>query len=414
MRTLRNFARIIIAPVFIFSGFVKAIDPLGSTYKFSDYFEAFGLDFMMPAAFILGILLSTAELLIGLSLLMGMLMRVTSWALLVFMSFFTILTFIIAVKNPVTDCGCFGDALILTNWQTFWKNIILLIPTLIVFFNRRYFEPFTNKHSEWGIAILFTVIAVGLSVVTYNNLPFMDFRPYKVGTHIPTDMTVPEGAPVDEFEAIFIYEKNGEQKEFSADNIPYQDTSWKYVDRVTKLVKKGYEPPIHDFSLTTIDGEEITDSVLNDKGYSFLVISHKLEKANLKGLKKVNSFVEKLGDRAKVYGMTASNNSVIDETDSQIGFNYSYHTTDEITLKTIIRSTPGIVMLKEGTVVSKWHYNNLPEIEENDLLSFALKYREKNSRKWINGFFIFGLAALMLFLVLIARVDDVFLDKKVS
>jgi uncharacterized membrane protein YphA (DoxX/SURF4 family) len=195
MKVLRNFSRIIIAPVFVFSGFVKAIDPLGSAYKFSDYFEAFGLDFLMPTALVLAILLSTAELVIGLNLIMGVVMRTTSWALFIFMSFFTLLTLIIALTNPVTDCGCFGDALILTNWQTFWKNILFMIPTLFIFYGRKRFRPVASMAGEWSIVLVFIITGVSLSIYTYRNLPVFDFRPYKVATHIPTDMAIPEGAP---------------------------------------------------------------------------------------------------------------------------------------------------------------------------------------------------------------------------
>lgn len=408
MRTIRNFARILIAPVFIFSGFVKAIDPLGTTYKFTDYFEAFGMDFMAPVAFVLAILLITAELAIGLALLLGVLMRITSWALMIFMSFFTILTFILALTDPVTDCGCFGDAVILTNWQTFWKNLIFMVPTLIVFANRRMYRPITSVVNEWGIAVLFILTGIILSVVTYMNLPFIDFRPYKVGTHIPTAMEIPEGAPVDEYEAFFIYEKNGEQKEFSATDIPYNDTNWKYVDRRTVLVEKGYEPPIHDFSLTTLDGMDVTDSMLSDPGYSILIISHDLQKASDKGLKKVNDFVASLKDApVSIYGMTSSTNAIINEMGYTYNFNYAYHTSDEITLKTMIRSNPGIMLVKDGTVIGKWHYGNLPELIENKehLLSMTLLDRESKKTKFVNGFFFLALVGIMLFLVLLVQKD---------
>ncbi len=408
MRTIRNFARILIAPVFIFSGFVKAIDPLGFTYKISDYFEAFGMDFMMPASFVLAVLASSAELVIGLSLLLGVRMKVTSWALMVFMCFFTVLTFFIAITNPVTDCGCFGDAIILTNWQTFWKNIVFMIPTLIVFFNRRMFRPIASFSIEWGIVTLFALISAGISVITYTNLPFIDFRPYNVGTHIPSAMEIPEGAPVDEYDAFFIYEKNGEQKEFAATDIPYDDSAWKYVDRRTILVEEGYEPPIHDFSVSTLDGYDITDSILSDPGFSFLVVSYNLGKASNRGLKRINEFVATLEDiPAKVYGMTASTNSVINEVGYNHEFNYTYHITDEITLKTIIRSNPGLLLLKNGTIVGKWHYNNLPKVEvgEEQLLSMALHERENNKKKWVNGFFLLGLGVLMLLLILLVQRD---------
>lgn len=403
MRTIRIFARILIGPVFIISGFAKAIDPLGSTYKFSDYFEAFGMEFMQPLAFSFAVLLSVAELVVGLNLLLGNFMKFTAWALLIFNIFFTILTFFLAMFNLVTDCGCFGDLWVLTNWQTFWKNVVFMLPTLIVFFNRRYYKPMASYGSEFATSLLFVLITVFLIIGGYSNLPFIDFRPYHVGAHIPSSMTIPEGEAVDEYEAIFIYEKDGKQEEFTPENIPYQDTAWKYVDRKTKLVKKGYEPPIHDFSIGTFGGMDISDSVLGDKGYSLLVVSYKLDKANDRGLEKVNAFVESLDTAStKVYGLTATPEREVDKISREKAINYDFHITDETQLKTIVRSNPGVLLLKEGTIIGKWHFNNLPDLsnKEANLLSVSLSDAEKNLGKWIYWFFAMFLAALMLFLVM--------------
>lgn len=408
MRTINNFARLIIAVVFIWSGFVKALDPLGFTYRFKDYFEAFGLEFLIPISIAVAFFFIIAELLIGLSLLLGVKMRIAAWGLLGFMIFFTLLTFFNALFDFVTDCGCFGDFMILTNWQTFWKNIIFFIPTLIVFYNRRMFRPITSNQNEWGIVVLFGVIAISLCIVSITNLPFIDARAYKVGTHIPSDMIIPEGAPVDEYEAFFIYEKDGEQQEFSATDIPYDDPAWKYVDRRTVLIEKGYEPPIHDFSLTTIDGFDVTDSMLADKGYSFLVVAYDLEKASKNGLKNIDDFVAKINDgQAKFYGMTSSTNAAINEVGYEFDFKYAYHTSDEITLKTMIRSNPGLMLIKDGTIIGKWHHSNLPEVNDGEehLVSMALLNREKTRKTWVNGFFLLGLAGLMLFLVLLVQKD---------
>lgn len=406
MRTINNFARLIIAVVFIWSGFVKALDPLGFTYRFKDYFEAFGMEFLTPVSIAVAFFFIVAELLIGLSLLLGVKMKLASWGLLGFMVFFTILTFFNALFDFVTDCGCFGDFMILTNWQTFWKNVIFFVPTLIVFVNRRMYRPITSNQNEWGIALLFGIIAVCLCVLSITHLPFIDVRPYKVGTHIPSDMVLPEGAPVDEYEAFFIYEKNGEQQEFSAADIPYDDPDWKYVERRTVLTQKGEEPPIHDFSLTTIDGFDITDSLLADKGYSFLVVAYNLEKASKKGLKNINDFVAKFSnDQAKFYGMTSSTNAVINEVGFEFDFKYAFHTSDEITLKTMMRANPGLMLIKNGTIIGKWHHSKLPAVNhgEEQFVSMALLNREKSRKAWVNGFFILGLFGLMLFLIILVQ-----------
>jgi uncharacterized membrane protein YphA (DoxX/SURF4 family)/peroxiredoxin len=409
MKTLRNFSRILIATVFIFSGFVKAIDPLGSAYKFSDYFEAFGMDFLAPLALFLAVVLSTAELAIGLSLLMGVVMRITSWALVIFMSFFTVLTLIIALTNPVTDCGCFGDALIITNWQTFWKNVLFMVPTLIIFYGRKRFRPIASLAAEWGVISVFILAGILISVFSYRNLPMFDFRPYKLGTHIPSAMEIPNDAPVDEYETIFIYAKDGAEQEFAVEDIPYSDTSWKYVDRKLTLLKKGYVPPIHDFTVSTYDGIEITDSILSNTNYSFLVVAYNIDKSNTQGLGKINSLAEKLKSKGiNFYGMTASNAKSVQEVISAQNLNFIFHSTDDITLKTIIRANPGLVLLKDGVIVDKWHYNNIPEASEFEkgILSTAIKSQYSKLSRTTLGFDILLLISLLSVLALLIKSGD--------
>ncbi len=408
MKAIRNFSRIIIAILFIFSGFVKAIDPLGSTYKFSDYFEAFGMGFLSPIALFLAVFLSTAELVIGLNLLIGVVMRYTASILLVFMSFFTLLTLIVALTNPVTDCGCFGDALVLTNWQTFWKNIVFIVPTLVIFFNRKRFRPITSLAGEWGIILVFVLTSIFISVYNYRNLPAIDFRPYKIGTHIPSAMEIPEGAARDEYENIFIYEKGGKKQEFMVENIPYSDTNWKYVDRKSTLIKKGYQPPIHDFSIVTPDGQDITDSVLHHPNYVLLVIAHNLNKANEKALRDINAFAAKLKSNGiEVYGMSATTGSTLQTLKATYKFNYNFHLTDEITLKTIIRSNPGLVLLKDGVILNKWHYHNLPDAQSlaKNTLSTSIKELQQAKRSKTIRVSLLSLLSLVTVLLLLVRIE---------
>ena len=289
MKIIRIICRILTGVVFVFSGFVKAIDPWGFTYKLQDYFEAFHLDFLDGIAFPLAVTASTLELVIGLNLLAGIRMRLTSWLLLLFMSFFTILTFILAIYNPVSDCGCFGDAIILTNWQTFWKNIIILVPTLVVFWQRNRYKNLYDCPSEWTLAASFALLGVFLSVYCYHNLPLMDFRPYSTGTHIPDKMVIPEGMPADVYETILVYEKEGVQQEFTAENFPWQDSAWVWKETRQKLVKKGYEPPIHDFLITSSDGFDITEDLLQEPGFTFLIVAYDLSKPNRKTFEMLNN-----------------------------------------------------------------------------------------------------------------------------
>jgi hypothetical protein len=286
-------------------------------------------------------------------------MRVTSWLLLLFMSFFTILTFILAISNPVSDCGCFGDAITLTNWQTFGKNIILLIPALIVFWQRNRYESLYTGRAEWTLAISFALLGALLSVYCYHNLPLMDFRPYSTGTHIPDKMKIPEGMPADVYETVLVYEKDGVQKEFSAGDYPWKDSTWVWKETKQKLVKKGYESPIHDFLITSSSGDDITEELLQDTGYTFLIVAYDLSRPDRKTFEMLNkAAAEGQHSGYTYYLLTSSTQEEIDAFRESVKPPYEICTADEITLKTIIRSNPGIVLLRRGTIVGKWHHRN--------------------------------------------------------
>lgn len=364
MKLLNNISRFFVGIVFVFSGFVKAIDPLGSTYKFQDYFEAFGLDFLAFLAFPLAILLSTLELIIGLSLILGTRKKLTVWLLTLFMSFFTILTFILAIYNPVTDCGCFGDAIIMTNWQTFGKNIILMIFTVILFVNKDRFEVNWPLKNQWIAISIFSVLSILISVHCYNNLPIIDFRPYKIGTYIPEKMMIPDDAPKAVYETLLVYEKDGVEKEFTLENLP--DSSWQWLATENKLISEGYVPPIHDFTIETLNANDITNIVLNDNKFTFLLIAHDLEKASIKNINRINELANFALESGKCnfICLTSSLEDDINKFKSETNAPFMFYNTDEITLKTIVRANPGLVLLKKGTILGKWHHRNIPTPEE--------------------------------------------------
>ena len=402
MKIIRTIARYSIAVVFIFSGFVKAIDPWGSAYKFYDYFEAFHMDFLMPLTLAFAILLCTAELLIGLTLFLNIRMKVTAWALLIFMIYFTLLTFYLALANPVSDCGCFGDAVILTNWQTFFKNLIFLVPTAVVFWQRKKYSVDFSPLTEWSITGILAVMIVLLSLYCLRNLPIMDFRPYKIGANIPELMKIPEGMPVDEYETVLVYEKEGIQKEFTLDSPekPWSDTSWTWIETRNNLVSKGYVPPIHDFSLISSGNVDITDNVLSNPGYSFLIVASNVKKSSMKGLKKLNDFASQAQKEGyAVYGMTSSTQQVIKESIGVIHLAFTFYTTDEITLKTMVRSNPGLILIKEGVVLAKWHYRNIPSVEDFQTygaLSYSLTQLQKRQSDTTAWLFIFLIVIMAL------------------
>lgn len=365
----KHIARILLGLTFIFSGFVKGIDPLGSMYKFTDYFNAFQMPWLINLAFGLGILLAAAEFFLGIAMLFNFFIRITSWFMLAFMIFFTGLTFILALTNPVTDCGCFGDALVITNWQTFYKNLVLIALAIYVFRERKNFASKNGPVLSIALTAMTMTFYFYLVSYSYNHLPIIDFSPYKVGVNIPEAMKIPEGAPKAIYENHLIYRnlKSGEEKQFTEANYPWQDTlNWRFVKMgEQKLVQKGYTPPIHDFRIETAQGEDVRDFFLYDEKGTFVVIASNLQKTNKKGMQEI----AKLHAAAKQKGynfiaLTSSSPDSFDTFKAETGANFDFFNTDEITLKTIIRCNPGLLLLKKGTILGKYHYNDIPKPED--------------------------------------------------
>ena len=357
---LLEIARMIVGLTFVFSGFVKAIDPLGSTYKFEDYFTAFGgfFEHLTPIAFPAAIALSTLELLIGVCLLLKIKLKTMSVVALLFMAVMTPLTLYIALKNPVTDCGCFGDAIILGNWTTFYKNLVLVaLILLVLIFNRQFRNLFMPK-VEWAIVVLTAIVGVGLSVHGFRHQPMIDFRPYKVGVNIPEKMVVPEGAAGDKYETTLIYQKNGQQQEFTIENYP-KDSTWTFVEQKTTLVSKGFTPPIHNFSIVDQKLNDITEYVLTYKGTVNLLCMYDLSKTSLKGAEAAETLYRKIkASGAPFYALTASSDEEIDAFRSKTGATYPFCKTDPITLKTIVRGNPAMMTIKNGTIIGKWNWRD--------------------------------------------------------
>jgi len=365
---LKQLSRILFGLVFIFSGFVKGIDPWGSAYKFTDYFNAMGLESLVWAAFSLGVLLSFAEFAIGIAFLFNWKMRFFSWLGLLFMVFFTPLTLWIAVKNPVTDCGCFGDALVISNWATFCKNIVLIALAIFVVANRNWLAQKVHSWTPFILSLIAFGFYFGVVYYSYNHLPVFDFRPYKVGVNIPEAMSHPEDAPQEIYENIFYYKnKNtGEVEQFSEDNYPWKDTlNWEYESMDSKLVQEGYTPPIHDFIIETPDGENIIDFFLYDDNYVFMLVAYDLHKSSTEAQPKINGLANWAISQGKSFICLTS--TLPDESAEFAVENnapYEFFNCDEITLKTMIRSNPGLMLIKDGTILAKWHYNDIPTVKE--------------------------------------------------
>ena len=364
--TAVNVCRFVLAATFIFSGYVKAIDPLGTLYKLKDYAAAMSLNGLLPDWVLVGvaIALGALEFALGVFMLFAVRRHVVSRITLAFMTAMTVLTLWIFVADPVKDCGCFGDALKLTNGETLLKNIVLSACAALVAWRPVDMARFISRSNQWIVRYYTVAYIVITSVYCLYTLPIFDFRPYHVGMNIKQGMEIPEGAEQPEFESTFLLRKNGETREFTLDNYP--DSTWEYVDTRTVQTKKGYEPPIHDFALTSCDtGEDITEQVLTKKGYTFLLVSPRLavaDDSNFGDIDQIYEYAEENG--ADFYCVTASANDEIERWRDLTGAEYQFCNADETTLKTMIRSNPGLMLLKDGTIIGKWSHNALPQTDD--------------------------------------------------
>ena len=355
--------RFILAVVFVFSGFVKAIDPLGTQYKIQDYLTAFGWSDVFPDyfAFCASILLGVLEFCLGVYMFFGIRRIIAPRAVVLVMSVMTPLTFWIALDNPVSDCGCFGDAIVLSNWATFWKNVVLLAMSIVVLKWRKHISPLVTTRFDWVIALYGFLYVFSMAIYCYRELPVFDFRPYHIGANIRRGMEIPEGEKPSKVETHFILQKDGVEKEFTVDNYP--DSTWTFVDSKLVVVEKGYEPTIHDFEIRRWeDMEDITEQVLSDENYTFLLVAHQLSLADDSAIDLINELYDySLMHGYAFYCLTASEEEDILRWQENTGAEYPFCIMDDITLKTMIRSNPGLMLLKEGTVIRKWSKNSFPD-----------------------------------------------------
>lgn len=357
MKYITNIVRLIVGIIFIISGFIKLNDPLGFSFKLEEYFSqsVLNLPSLEPLALYLAIALCVAEVLLGVMLLVGYKKKLTLWLLLVMLVFFGFLTFYSAYFNKVTDCGCFGDAIKFTPWQSFAKDMVLLGLTLILFVGQRYILPITKGKLPFIVTSIALVTCLIFVNHVYNHLPVIDFRPYKIGTVIQEGMEIPEGAPQPKYAYHWKFNIDGKEKVYTTFG-DYPSVEGDFVGVDTEEVDKGYVPPIHDFSIEK-DDEDYTDDFLNaDK--VLLVISYRLDKSNEKAFADIKTITDKaLKKGYNVVGMAydlQNAESIV----KKYELNFDFYLTDETTLKTIIRSNPGLVVLNKGQIIDKKHYKD--------------------------------------------------------
>ena len=390
MRLVKNLCRIIVGIVFIYSGFVKGIDPLGSDYKFTDYFNAFSMGWMNATTLFFSFALSLVEFLIGIALLFNLWVSRMAWGSLLFMAFFTPLTLVLALTNPVSDCGCFGDAMILTNWQTFWKNIILLLLAIMIFMYRKEYKSSLPLVGQFSFLALAGAGMLCLSVYCYRHLPVLDFRPYAVGKNITEGMRLPEGTEPDQYEVTLKYKnkQTGEVQSFTEENYPWQDTlNWEYESSSERLVKKGYITPIHDLIIEHPTLGNITEEILEDDNHTILAVAYNLTQSDMQYQPAINRLAEYAQEKGiRFYGLTSSSERDIETYKKRYHVPYECCTADEIQLKTMIRSNPGVIILREGTILDKWAGKDVPDVKElqdTDLTAYCVYSREQMQRIYL-------------------------------
>lgn len=362
---LVNICSLLLAAIFIFSGFTKAVDPVGGAVKLQEYLAAFGINAIgfETVLAVCSILESSVEFMLGVNLLLGTNRKISAWGSLVIMLFMTALTLYIALTDAVTECGCFGDAVHLSNWQTFAKNVILLAASVVVaVFPGKICKLYVGKNG-WLVQAYSFVFIVIVSLYSYYYLPLIDYRPYRIGQDIKKAMEIPHDAEAPVFETTFILEKNGERKEFSLDNYP--DSTWKFVDSKTVVKKHGFRPEISDFALFSSEGEDVTREVLNDKRFSFWIVMPRIENADngvIDAIEDIYDYCRQYG--YTIYGITASDSEKAMNWCRTAGMRIKFLNADETVLKTMIRSNPGVVLVKNGIILNKWGKNELPDEEK--------------------------------------------------
>lgn len=361
---ITQFSRIFVGLLFIISGLIKLNDPVGFSYKLAEYFSepVFNIPFLVPLSLGLALFLVIVEVVLGIMLLLGYKSKFTIGSLLLMIVLFTFLTFYSAYFDVVKDCGCFGDALKLTPWQSFTKDIVLLFFILVLFINQKLVKPLFANSIQNIITYGTIVLCMFMAVWVLNHLPLIDFRPYKVDANIQKGMEIPAGAPQSVVEMIFIYNVNGVDKEFLTKDLMSLPEGATFVDRKDKVITEGYVPPIHDFTMMK-DDHDYKDEFLSLPKL-LLFVTYDLRIADEAGMKKLEKLNQEAAAKGyKVIGMTNSGVKEIVKAQKNFGLTFDFYTCDAITLKTIERANPSIVTLEKGTIKQKVHYNDIEDLK---------------------------------------------------
>jgi uncharacterized membrane protein YphA (DoxX/SURF4 family) len=356
-------ARILLGLLFLFSGFSKGFDPLGTAYRIEDYFIAYGTDWMMPSAVFFSFLLNTAELLLGGLLILNVKPRITAWLVFLMMIFFTITTWNDAINNPVPDCGCFGDALVMSNWQTLYKNIVIIALVLLIFTNRKLLTTSYRTRTEWTLAVGLAALFITFQFLNYINLPMIDFRSWKIGNRLYVENPMPA-----KYYLSYRNAQTGETKEYLSPDYPYDDSTWMAQwEFVSQRVEDPNRLPGMDLAIINFGGDDVTGDYLQNPDYHFIVVAWDLKITNKKAFQQIYQLYQAAEENG--YGFIVLTATLPDEIQQfleqqNIPFDIPFFNADDIMLKTMIRANPGLILVKDGQVIDKWHHNFLPTWDE--------------------------------------------------
>ena len=355
--------QLILSLLFLFSGFVKGVDPLGTAYRVEDYFIAYGTEWMKPAAVFLTFILNAAELVLGALLLFNIKPKITAWLVLIMMIFFTLTTLNDALNNPVPDCGCFGDVLIMTNWQTYYKNLVINFFVLIIFLHRGRMRTYYTSSAEWAMGVGFIAIFIGFQYLNYINLPMLDFRPWKVGNKMITENPLPI-----KYYLTYQNKNTGEQNEYLSPDFPYNNPewveSWKFV---SQRVDDPNVVPGMDLAIINFDGEDVTKSYLENQEFNIFVIAWDLELSDIEAFRKINTLYKKADEFD--FSMIVITSTLPEQIElfkkwQKLPLHLEFFNADDVVLKTMIRANPGLILMKNGKVIEKWHNMRIPDWDE--------------------------------------------------
>lgn len=351
-------SRTFIGLVFIFSGFVKGVDPMGTMYKIEDYFIAYKTLWAIPLAIYISIFLCALEFVLGVFMVLKVKIKWVAWLVLITMIGFTIITFIDALYSPVPDCGCFGEALIISNIETFWKNIIILTFLLPCMLYLKKYKRTFNLKIEYLLLLTISVLFISFEIYNYRHLPVIDFMDWKVGNKLFVDNPQPL-----KFYLTYKNKETGEEKEYLSPNYPYNDSIWMTKWEFVKQRSEDPNPKQHNLFITDENEDNVTDNFIKNPDFQFMLIVNDMNKTNLLSLKNVEKLFNYVdSNQISFIGITSGLNEDIKAFTKKIGTSITFYNADDVVLKTMVRSNPGLVLIKNGVVIDKWHYNDFPTV----------------------------------------------------